>query len=313
MLRRILAVMVSALLAPILLVAPAAVADGESPCPPGTDPVHVGSGVICIVVTDSEDPEVPADPADPAGGGEGPAGCFKSDGTEVPCQTSDGYWWSGYQCYAAPYDAPPGSPAWQGHTDGSVWQCSSCTGSGTTGSCNVQIIWVPPGDEPGPPSPEQLAATALGLLRLPVAEVRTAPAAPAATYVGVETWLWVPDAQWGDLSKSVSAGATTVTVVASPAEVVWGLGPTSLACDGPGTPWVRGMTDSASTSCGFTFERTSAREPGGTFSVAATIRYAVSWICSGACPTTGGDLGLVDSPAGASTMRVLQRQAVVVR
>ena len=313
MLMRGLAVLAAALFLPFVLAVPAVVADGASSCPPGTDPVNVGSGVICIVVSDPGAPSEPGDPNDPGGGGQAPVGCSKSDGTEVPCETSDGYWWSAYQCYAAPYDAPPGSPTWQGHTDGSLWQCSTCVGNGTTGTCNVQIIWVAPGEEPGPPSPEQLAATALGLIRLPAADVRTAPAPPAATYVGVQTWLWVPDAQWSDLSKSVSAGPTTVTVTASPSEVAWSLGPTAVACDGPGTPWVRGMTDAATTSCGYTYEDTSAREPGGAYPLSASIRYAVSWTCSGTCPTTGGDLGLIDAPAGASTMRVLQRQTVVVR
>lgn len=319
MLSRTLAFLTSGLVLPFLLAAPAAVADGESPCPPGTEPVSAGSGVICIVVSDPGSPGEPGDSGDPGGqgdsggGGQAPVGCFKSDGTKVPCETSDGYWWSAYQCYAAPYDAPPGSPAWQGHTDGSLWQCSSCTGNGTAGTCSVQIIWVAPGEEPGPPSPEQLAATALGLMRLPEADVHTAPTPPEATYVGVETWLWVPEEQWSDLSQSVSAGATTVTVTAAPSEVAWSLGPVSLSCDGPGTPWVRGMTDAASTTCSHTFDQTSAREPGGKFAVSASIRYGVSWACSGTCPTTGGDLGLIDSLAGASTMRVLQRQTVVVR
>lgn len=310
MLSRALGTLVAALLLPLAVAAPRAAADGDSPCPPGTNPVSVGSGVICVVVTD---PGQPGDPGDPGDGDQGPVGCYKSDGTKVPCHTADGYWWSAYQCYAAPYDAPPGTPAWQGHTDGSLWQCTSCTSAGTATTCNVQIIWTAPGEEPGPPTPEQLAATALGVMPLVKADVHTAPEPPKATYVGVENWLWVPRAQWTTLSKSVSAGATTVTVTAAPSQIIWDLGPTAATCYGPGEPWVRGMSDAARTNCGYTFEKSSGGEPDGRFVITATIRYWVTWSCSGACPTTGGELGLVDAPAGADAMRVLQRQTVVVQ
>src|SRR3954464_15532132 len=121
MLSRALGILVVVLSLPLLVVAPRAIADGDSPCPPGTNPVSVGSGVICVVVTDPGEPSNPGHSGNPGNGGQAPVGCHKSHGTEVPCQTHDGTWWSGNQCYAAPFDAPPGTPAWQGHTDGSVW------------------------------------------------------------------------------------------------------------------------------------------------------------------------------------------------
>jgi hypothetical protein len=313
MLTRALGTLVAALLLPLVVTVPRAAAEGDSPCPPGTDPVSVGSGVICVVVTDPGEPGQPGSPGDPGDGGQAPAGCYKSDGTQVPCQTNDGYWWAGYQCYAAPYDAPPGAPAWQGHTDGSLWQCTRCETAGTSTTCNVQIIWTAPGEEPGPPTPEQLATTALDQLPLAQAEVHTAPAPPAATYVGVEDWLWVPEDQWRTLTKSVNAGATTVTVTAAPSQIVWDLGPASITCYGPGKPWEQGMSDAATTTCGYTYETSSVDQPDGSFAISATIRYQVTWTCAGACSTAGGDLGLVDAPAGTSTLRVLQRQTVVVR
>jgi len=313
MLSRSVGIFVAALVLPLFVAVPRAAAEGDAPCPPGTEPVRAGSGVICVVASDPGQPGHPGDPGEPGEGGQAPAGCYKSDGTEVPCKTGDGYWWSAYQCYAAPYDAPPGAPAWQGHTDGSLWQCTSCTTVGTATTCNVQIIWTAPGQEPGPPTPEQLAATALGLMPLAKADLHTAPAPPAATYIGVENWLWVPDSQWTTLSKSVNAGATTVTVSATPSQIVWNLGPTSTTCYGPGKPWVQGMTDSASTTCGYTYKESSGDQPEGRFAITATIRYRVTWSCTGTCPSTGGDLGLVNAPAGASAMRVLQRQTVVVQ
>ena len=284
-------------------------------CPAGTSPVSIGTGVICVVVTDPGGPEGPGHPGNPGDGGHRPqpVGCHTTDGTEVPCQTADGYWWSGSQCYAAPYDAPPDDPSWQGHTDGSVWTCTRCTASGGGAeTCNVQIIWLPTGAAPGPPTPEELAQTALGQLPLAMADVHTAPAAPEPTYVGVENWLWVPESQWSTLTKSVRAGGTTVTVTAKPTEVAWKAGPESATCHGPGRAWVEGMTDAATTTCSVTFDQSSVRQPGGIFAVTAAIRYAVTWACTGNCPTASGDFGLVDAPAGSSQIRVLQRQTVVV-
>lgn len=292
-----------------------AYAAGGNECPPGTNPVNVGSGVICVRVTD---PGGPGDEGESGGTGEsgqnvGPAACYKTDGTEVPCQTNDGFWWSAHQCYAAPYDAPPDSPEWQGHTDGSLWQCTICETSGAEGSCRVITIWMAPGEEPSPPTPEELAAIALGELHLARAEVRTAPAPPAATYVGVENWLWIPRSQWTTLRKSVTAGTTTVTVTATPSRVTWDGGPTSATCHAPGRPWAKGMTDAARATCSVTYRTSSEDQPKGRFAITATIAYRVTWRCTGSCPTAGGDLGLVDAPAGAGALRVLQRQTVVVR
>jgi len=174
-------------------------------------------------------------------------------------------------------------------------------------------MWTAPGQEPGPPTPEQLASTALGLMPLAKADIHSAPKPPAATYIGVENWLWIPDAQWATLHKSVTAGATTVTVTAAPAQVAWNLGPKTLICNGPGQAWVKGMTDAASTNCSFTYLESSVDEPNGSFAIAAAIRYQVTWACTGSCPTAGGDLGLIDAPAGAGNMSVLQRQTVVVQ
>lgn len=311
MLKRVIA-LVSAAALPLLAVTPAA-AGVTRDCPSGTSPVSIGTGVICVVVQDPGVPEQPGHAGNPGQGGHQPVGCHRTDGTEVPCQTADGYWWSGSQCYAAPVDAPPGHPAWEGHTDGSVWACTRCpVAAGNATTCNVQLIWLPPGAQPGPPTPAELAQTALGQLPLATADLHTAPSAPSPTYVNVENWLWVPESQWSTLTKAVTAGATTVTVTARPATVAWTAGPEAITCHGPGREWERGMTDAATSTCTVTFDRSSTGQPGGVFAVTAVIRYAVSWACTGTCPTASGDFGLVDAPAGTAQLRVLQRQTVVV-
>ncbi|WP_445259288.1 hypothetical protein [Nocardioides aurantiacus] len=163
-----------------------------------------------------------------------------------------------------------------------------------------------------PPDPGELAAEALGLLQLRTADVRTAPQAPAHSYVGVENWLWVPRSQWGSLTKTVTAGGTQVTVRAAPSRVMWDTGPAIKTCFGPGDEWRTGMTDAARTTCSYTYDATSGHEPGGVYVLSASIGYEVTWVCSGACTSGSGSLGLVDAPVGTGELQVLQRQTVVV-
>lgn len=311
MLSRLVAITLVTIGLPVFVV-PMASAEDPS-CPSGTSPVSSDQGVICVVVND---PGKPGSTEDPGEGSEGVSheqGCFENDGSKVPCVTSDGTWWSGSQCYAAPYDAPPGSPAWQGQSEGSLWQCSRCDAAEGATTCNVEIIWTPPGAGPGPPTPGELAARAVGLMPLATADLRTAPHAPDPTYVGVDTWMWVPESQWSALSKTVRTGDTSVTVRAEPTEVVWDMGPESVTCPTPGTVWKQGMTDAATTSCSYTYDQTSKSQPDEVFTITATIRYQVDWTCAGACSEGSGSLGVVDAPVGSGSLRVLQRQTVVVR
>jgi len=311
MLRRWLAFAVAGIAVTLAWYPTGAYADGG--CPAGSAPVQTQGGVLCVVVTDPGAPGNSGSPGNPGNGADPSPGCFKHNGVKVPCVTELGVWWSGSECYAERYNAPPGSPAWQGHSDGSLWMCSTCVMVGTTSTCHADVIWLAPGQEPGPPDPGQLASVAVGVMPLARADVRTAPQTPDHTYIGVENWLWVPRSQWKTLAKTVTAGGTSVTVRATPRQVVWNMGPAKTRCYSAGVAWRSGMTDAANTSCGYTYESSSASEPNGVFAIAATIRYDVEWTCRGACSSASGTLGLVDAPAGAGALRVLQRQTVVVR
>jgi len=282
-------------------------------CPPGSVPSPDPElGVICIPASDPGDPGSPPDPAPENPGGGGPTTCHKASGEEVPCSNADGVWWPEQECYARQLDLPMTHPAWRGHTDGTLWLCTVNTGPNTGSS---QYIWLPPGaGVPGAaPDPGELAKTAMGQLRLETAQVHTAPQHPARTIVRVENWMWVPESQWATLTKTVTAGGTSVTVTAEPERILWDMGPETKTCYAPGREWRDGMTDAAKTNCGYAYEVTSHFEPGGVFELSATIQYRVDWVCSGACTSGSGSLGLVDAPAGTGTLRVLQRQTVVVR
>jgi len=288
-------------------VAPA-VASGPD-CPLGSTTVKVGTGTVCLSVHENGKPSASGSASSAAQSAHQQA-CQKTDGTTVPCVTADGTWWPGHQCYAAPDTAPAGSPAWQGHTDGSLWQCTSCA---SVGSCHVEIVWVAPGQPAATPDPGTLAKDAAGQMQLTQAQANIAPAYPHPTYVGVQNWLWIPESQWSTLTKSTTAGGTTVTVTAVPTAVVWSMGPSSLTCPDAGRAWSAGMTDAATTSCAFAYKQDSHTQPDSAFKVSASIRYHLTWTCSGSCSAASGDLGLSDGPAGTAQLSVLQQQTVVVQ
>lgn len=288
-----------------------------STCPGGSTPAAgPGRGEVCIPARDPGNRGSAggiAVPRSTRAEGVKPPRCREAGGETVPCVTSMGAWSAAGHCYSAPYNAPAGSAAWQGHTDGSLSLCSTCAKASRANTCTGQVVWLAPGAAPAVSDPAQMARQAMGLLQLPSAQVHTAPQAPAHTYVGVENWLWVPKEQWAGLTKTVTAGATRVTVSAKPDRIVWDMGPASKTCYGPGREWLEGMTDAARTDCGFTYVHTSDEEPGQQFALAVVIQFEVNWVCSGACTANAGTLGLVAAPAGTGALTVRQRQTVVVQ
>lgn len=290
-------------------VASAASATGE--CPPGQagQPVP-GHGTICVTVSD------------PGTQGESQAaGSTHSTGTamctyqgrQIPCVTPDGVWFAAHQCYAQPLRPQPSaeSPAWAGHSpdEGEVWVCVTYAGPVTGG----YWFFVANGQTPALVDPADVAANAVGQLPLAVPALHLAPGPPHMTFVGLPTWLWIDSSQWHELSLTVTAGATAVTVRARPRRVTWDLTTASTVCDSPGRAWTTGMSSRLSTDCSYTFDLVSASEPDGRFGVTATLTYEVDWACSGACLSDAGSLGEVDSLPGQSAIRVGERQSVVVK
>lgn len=158
-----------------------------------------------------------------------------------------------------------------------------------------------------------VARTLRDRLDLPRPQMRTSPQAPVKALVGLETWLWVEPAQWEPVELSSSLGGITVTVTARPVQSLWDMGEGTKACSGPGRVWRAGLGQDATTPCGFTYSSTSLREPEGRFEVAATLRYSITWTCSGGCAASTGDLGTLDSLADTADLEVGERQSVVIR
>ena len=240
----------------------------------------------------------------------GGSGCAYK-GTSIPC-TDQGAWWIASQsCYAAPGALVPG--VFTAKPGFSWWVCDFGPDGGLP--ANAGAAFLLPDAQAAVADPATLAQTALGSMQLDTATVETAPAAPHNEIIGVEVWLWVPQAQWKALTKTVSAGATSVTATATPELVTWNMGDgsTPTVCGGPGEPWSSSLADAAQTSCGYTYRTVSANEPGGVFPITAEISYGVSWRCAGVCTSTSGDLGTVAAPAGRGSIKSVQRQTVVIQ
>lgn len=152
---------------------------------------------------------------------------------------------------------------------------------------------------------ERAMAAARRRVDPPRPDLRTSPATDQL--VGVPTWLWLAGG-YAPVSATASVGAVSATVTATPAGVSWDTGDgTVLRCDGPGRAWSPGLDDAAS-DCRHTYvQRSTAAGPDGTFTVRATVTYAVAWT---ATTGQGGDLGTITRTATVA-VRVREAQAAI--
>lgn len=281
-------------------------------CPAGTTPQAGPAGTICIPAIDpgssgADSAGAPGSGASPAGG----LGC-QFAGNIIPCSGPLGTWFSSQQCYAQILQPQPpqGEPEWDGHdpSEGSVYQCLR-PGIATP----WLYFFVANGQAPSVVDPADLAAEALGQMKLAIPDLQMAPAPPQPTYVGMDTWLWTDAADFQTLTQTVTAGATSVTVTATPTRSIWDLTDGSTTCRSAGRQWSPGMGDTQQTDCSYVFTHVSDSQPDDVFPVTATLTYQVGWSCGGACLATQGSLGEVDGLAGTAEIRVTERQSVVVQ
>lgn len=143
----------------------------------------------------------------------------------------------------------------------------------------VPIAGAPPA--PAAPTTFELVEEALATKGFPVPRVHTAP--DGKTYVGVRTSLWV-DGFDVVQTEPVSAGDQTVQATAQPVSVTWNLGEKKLVCQSAGSKNGK--------DCNYTYQRSSAGQPGGKYQITATITWHATWTCEGSeCDSAGGDLG----------------------
>ena len=287
-----------------LVAAPGLFVSAWAACPNG----QVEVGGICLGV------EIDPGPTDPGPGptGPGPQTCPSAPGGRCVDQYGN-TWVSTAGCYASMVPRQPavGSPIWEqimgDLAEGTIWSCVDGT--------LFRVLGAPPVVD--------AAGVALQLTeRAPfeVAEVHIAPDATFHTYVNVQNWVWVPQAQWHEVSISLSANGATVTLRATPSkiDVDMGDGARPLVCRTAGREWRKGMTDAATTSCGYAYKKVSTVNAAGgyaegkRFTVQGRLFYVVDWTCTGNCSGASGTLGEFPAPSGAAQqIEVRQRQTVV--
>jgi hypothetical protein len=131
---------------------------------------------------------------------------------------------------------------------------------------------------PAPIPTSAWADDARNQLQLPVPGINTAPA--RKTYVRLKTGLWVDKGTFTTFTASAGTPGQTVTAIAKPKNVTWDMGENAIACNSAG--------DRAGKTCGYTYARSSAAQPGKAYQISATITWDVSWTCTGACDAPAG-------------------------
>lgn len=123
-----------------------------------------------------------------------------------------------------------------------------------------------------------VAYNAENQLALPAPTVHTSP--EGKTYVELRTGLWVDPGDFGREEAPASVPGQTVTAIATPKSITWNMGESTVTCQTAGGP--------KDTSCGYTYKRSSADQPGGKYAIAVTATWEVYWTCQGACDAPQG-------------------------
>jgi hypothetical protein len=134
-----------------------------------------------------------------------------------------------------------------------------------------------PFPEGGAVDPRALALSARESVSIAAPPITTSPSADDRLYTQVQTWLWLDEQWWTSYSATATAGRVSATVTATPTTARWDTGDGGgTTCRGPGVPWRRGMPDSA-TYCKQTYRHSSAGSDGGTYTLAATVTFEITW------------------------------------
>lgn len=229
----------------------------------------------------AEDPQT-SKPAQPGSGRTDPTRndtCLYK-GREVDCKSDLGTWSNERECWVKRADVQPPKtdPVWEGHDDGAIYWCTPPHAALPLG--DAYRFWGPSGTPLV--DPIDLAEQAIQRMRLKVPRLGTTPLNPEApTVVGVPTWLWLADQDpqsYGPITRTATAGATTVTATAHVTSVTWDLGDgTTIICASPGTPWTPAHGTGPSPNCGHTYQRPSLDQPDRTYDLTATTHWQVDW------------------------------------
>jgi hypothetical protein len=157
-----------------------------------------------------------------------------------------------------------------------------------------------------PPPPAVLAQLAVKYLRLPDPVIRSSPAPGVLQLTRLPVWLWVGANVWQPQSKTAQVRGESVSATATPVSAAWSMGDgKTVTCKGPGTPYGGGNAAVASPTCGYTYNRSSAGQPGA-YRVTVAITWDITWVATGGA---GGALAPLHT-AAAAQFRVAESQAL---
>ncbi|ROS23833.1 hypothetical protein [Cellulomonas sp. PhB150] len=167
---------------------------------------------------------------------------------------------------------------WTGTTDGynAAWKQYY----GTHDTVYVEADDTPPTDVEVPP--EELARIAYKATTLPDGHIRWNPSRTddGATFVGLDTWVWLDDPTTSVSVTATIPSGTSATVTATLDDMVVGAdGARTTDCGGPGVAWTAGAEH---TPCAITFDRSSANLPvkAGHDEPTATMTAVSTWRAS---------------------------------
>lgn len=162
---------------------------------------------------------------------------------------------------------------------------------------------------PPPRPPDDLIRRARDQITPPGPVIRMSPRVEWEQIVQLPTWMWIDPGAWRPRTARAEAGRTWAEATATPARVVWDMGNGDrVVCEGPGTPYDEGRHEATQrTGCSYTYRKSSAGQPGDTYTVRATLVYDVGWEGSAGA---GGNLGTITRTSTAR-IRVAELQALV--
>jgi len=179
----------------------------------------------------------------------------------------------------------------------------------STGEITYQnlFVWDPANPPPLTPSAATLAQTAANSMQLPLPGVQTWPPTTGRGLVNLPVWLHVDN--WETLTASASAGALTATVEAVPVRAVWDMDEGSVTCTDAGPVYdPAARPDPASSSCSYTYRRSSGIRADRAFHDTATVAWHLRWYATNG---QGGDLGELSSPTAGFDLQIEESQALV--
>ncbi|WP_327633415.1 hypothetical protein OHB24_25830 [Kribbella sp. NBC_00482] len=229
-------------------------------------------------------------------------------GAARTCTSNLGNWSNSRQCYLRRLQPQPprSDPAWQGHTDGAIWNCVSEYDDHFV----TKWVWIPGTPDTVVVDPVTLVYEAIAAMHLDAPLVSTAPGPGQIGLVNMPVWLWVTKTEntWGPIVRRASVPGLSVTATAQVKAINWSMGDgKTVRCEGPGTPYDKSMGVKGSPTCGHRYVKTSEKLANCKYPVTAVAQWDITW------QSTLGDTGQIAMTQQAATqLRIGQAVPVLV-